>query len=427
MAADFTDAIRVFYCYAHEDQAMRDELEKHLGILKRHGQIIGWHDRDISAGNEWEHEINSHLNLADIILLLVSPDFIHSEYCYSVEMSRALERHYAGEAYVIPIILRPVDWDDAPFSKLQVLPTNKRPITSWPNADEAFLDVARGIRIAVKGYVSQKVKEQSTNKNDAHAEIIHGNNTPRSYELEHHREGLDAYEEALRLDPNNVEAHIGKGNALYYLKNYTLASGTYHQAILIDPGNVEIYNFRGQSLYSAGYYEQAFEVFKQALHVDPKNVMAYNGIASTLSALERFAEAIDISDQAIYLDPSNALAYNNKGVALRNLKRYEKALAVFQEAIRIAPDYVALYINQGNTLNDLNRYNEAFASYDQAIRLDPSNAHGYNGKGNALYKLHRYEEALVAYDQAILMDPTLAVAYNNNRSPGKIKRSQASL
>jgi TIR domain-containing protein len=164
MAADLTDAIKVFYCYAHEDQALRDELEKHLGILRRQGQIMGWHDQDISAGKEWEHEIDTHLNLANIILLLVSPDFIHSEYCYSVEMMQALERHDAGEARVIPIILRPVDWDDAPFSKLQILPANRRPITSWPNPDEAFLDVARGIRKAVKEYLSQKVREQWPNK-----------------------------------------------------------------------------------------------------------------------------------------------------------------------------------------------------------------------------------------------------------------------
>jgi tetratricopeptide (TPR) repeat protein len=270
MAVEFTDAIKVFYCYAHEDQAMRDELE----------------------------------------------------------------RHYAGEARVIPVILRPVDWDDAPFSKLQVLPTNRRPITSWPNSDEAFFDVARGIRIAVKGYVSQKLRKQSQNKNDIHAEIIHGKNSPRSFELEHHRGGLEVYEEAIRLDPSNVEAHIGKGNALYYLKNYTSASGAYHQAILLDPGNVEIYNFRGQALYTGGYYERAFEVFEQALQVDPKNVKAHNGIASILSALERFAEAIVICDQAINLDPSNALAiaYNNRGLVLEGMGKSKEARQAYKKA-----------------------------------------------------------------------------------------------
>ncbi|SRR6266436_2206735 len=97
------------------------------------------------------HEINIHLNSAQIILLLVSPDFLASEYCYGDEVERAMKRHEAGEAIVIPIILRPVEWEDTPFSKLQPLPTDGRPATRWRNLDEAFLDIERGIRKAIKG------------------------------------------------------------------------------------------------------------------------------------------------------------------------------------------------------------------------------------------------------------------------------------
>src|SRR6266480_2456082 len=110
MTAKQIRAVEVFYCYAHKDQALRDELEKHLATLKRLNQIVGWHDRQIQAGMEWEGEIASHLSTASIFLLLVSPDFISSDYCYSIEMKQALERHKAGDARVIPIILRPVDW-----------------------------------------------------------------------------------------------------------------------------------------------------------------------------------------------------------------------------------------------------------------------------------------------------------------------------
>ncbi len=135
----------LFYSYAHKDEKLRNELEKHLFHLKRLGSIVEWYDRDISAGTEWEYEINAHLNSASIILLLISPDFMASEYCYSTEMTRAMERHEAGEARVIPIILRPSDWKSSPFSKLQVLPTNGRPVTKWQSRDEALVDVARGI------------------------------------------------------------------------------------------------------------------------------------------------------------------------------------------------------------------------------------------------------------------------------------------
>ena len=142
--------IEIFFSYAHEDETLRNELAKQLKLMKRQGLINEWYDRDIDAGTEWKHEIDEHLNNAQIILLLVSPDFITSDYCYDIEMMRAMERHEAREARVIPVILRPCDWHSAPFSKLQALPRNAKPITTWSNHDDAFLDVAKGIRKVVE-------------------------------------------------------------------------------------------------------------------------------------------------------------------------------------------------------------------------------------------------------------------------------------
>jgi hypothetical protein len=142
--------IEVFYSYSHEDEALRDELNKHLALLKRQGVIRDWHDRRIAAGTEWSGQIDEHVNSAGVILLMVSADFMASDYCWDVEMTRAMERHEAGEAVVIPIIVRAVDWHSAPFGKLQALPKNAKPVTSWPNRDEAFADIAKGIRGAVE-------------------------------------------------------------------------------------------------------------------------------------------------------------------------------------------------------------------------------------------------------------------------------------
>src|SRR6516165_5669862 len=102
--------LTLFYSYSHEDEILRDQLEKHLRHLQRQGLISAWHDRQILAGETWEHEIDRHLEMASIILLLISPDFLGSDYCYENEMQRALERHERGEARVIPLILRPCDW-----------------------------------------------------------------------------------------------------------------------------------------------------------------------------------------------------------------------------------------------------------------------------------------------------------------------------
>ncbi|MEH2206227.1 MAG: GUN4 domain-containing protein [Nostoc sp.] len=153
-------SLQLFFSYSHRDEALRDELANHLSTLTRQGVISNWHDRKILPGDEWDHQINDNLNTADIILLLVSSDFIASSYCWDVEVTTAIERHNTGKARVIPVILRRVDWSDTPFAKLQFLPKNAEPVTSWTNRDEAFTNVAQGIRVAaqqLKGERQQKL------------------------------------------------------------------------------------------------------------------------------------------------------------------------------------------------------------------------------------------------------------------------------
>jgi hypothetical protein len=149
MPSDREGAVDVFVSYAHEDEDLCDELRKHLTILEREGEIRSWHDRAILPGEAWGSAIDHRLNAADVILLLVSPDFMASKYCFDVELPRALERQKAGSARVVPIILRPADWSRAPFSELQLLPKDGRPVTSWSDRDEAFLNVQQGLRAVI--------------------------------------------------------------------------------------------------------------------------------------------------------------------------------------------------------------------------------------------------------------------------------------
>lgn len=149
-AARSAAPVKLFYAYSHKDEKQRDRLEKHLTMLKRQGVIEEWHDRKIGAGIEWKGQIDKHLNEARVILLLVSADFLHSNYCYDVELKRALERHWAGEARVVPIIIKPCDWQHPPLNGLQALPKDGKPVVKWRTQDEAFTDVARGIRDAIQ-------------------------------------------------------------------------------------------------------------------------------------------------------------------------------------------------------------------------------------------------------------------------------------
>lgn len=140
----------VFFSYSHKDESFRDELEVHLSALKRQKIIESWHDRKIIAGSLIDDAIDKHIDSAEIILLLISPDFIASDYCYDKEVQKALQRNSQGTARVIPVILRPCDWRELPFGKLLATPTDGRAISLWPNHDQAFLEVVKSVKVALR-------------------------------------------------------------------------------------------------------------------------------------------------------------------------------------------------------------------------------------------------------------------------------------
>ena len=141
-------AAKIFISYSHRDEKFKDDLQIGLASLKNNGHIAAWDDRAIMAGDEWDHEIKDALYKADIILLLVSPDFLASRYVREQEIKIAMERHNnpSDPAIVVPIIIRPSDWKDNAFSAFQALPENSKPVSTWSNYDEAMLDVVSGIK-----------------------------------------------------------------------------------------------------------------------------------------------------------------------------------------------------------------------------------------------------------------------------------------
>lgn len=135
-----------FISYSHRDEVFRQELETHLAPLRRQGLLSVWHDRRITPGDHLDDAISENLESADLILMLISADFVASEYCYAREMTRALERHQARAARAISIICRPCDFQGLPFGRFLLLPTDGKPVSSWPDRDAAWVDVVRGIR-----------------------------------------------------------------------------------------------------------------------------------------------------------------------------------------------------------------------------------------------------------------------------------------
>ena len=231
------------------------------------------------------------------------------------------------------------------------------------------------------------------------------------YNQQRYEEALEAYEQAIRLDPNNAKAYTGKGNVLYNLERYDEALEAYDQAIRLDPNDASAYIGKGGLLDDIQLYGDALEAYERAIRLDSNNARACIGKGDVLDSLQRYDEALAAYDEAIRLDPNNATVYINKGVALHSLQRYDEALAAYDEAIRLDRNKALTYSNKGALLGDLQRYEEALEAYDQASRLDFTNATVYINKGDILENLLRYGEALVAYEQAILLDTDDASAY----------------
>lgn len=157
---------KLFISYSHKDADLRVELEKHLSILRRQEVISSWSDRCIRSGDKLHNEIDVHLDAADIILLLISVDFLASDYCYDIEMSRAMKRHEDGTARVIPVILRPCDWHGAPFGSLMATPPDGKPVVDHTSHDQGFLEVVKAIRRVVNSRGSSTQSEKDSVIND---------------------------------------------------------------------------------------------------------------------------------------------------------------------------------------------------------------------------------------------------------------------
>jgi hypothetical protein len=187
---------KVFFSYSHDDEHYRDQLEKHLALLKREGLIESWHDRRIRAGSPVDQEIDEQLVQADIVLLLVSASFLASDYCYGKELQRAMERHETGEAVVVPVIVRPCDWKSSPFGKLLAAPRDGKPVTTWPNYDEAYTDIARRVRELVDAKSPGKPRLAQGRTQRQSAPTTSSTKLPRSSNMRLRRSFTDAERDA---------------------------------------------------------------------------------------------------------------------------------------------------------------------------------------------------------------------------------------
>ncbi len=230
-------------------------------------------------------------------------------------------------------------------------------------------------------------------------------------------EAIEAYDEAIRLNPNYAKAWFNKGLSLDDLGKYDEAAKAYDEAIRLDPNNATKPWFnKGLALDELGEYDEAVKAYDEAIRLDPNNAAkAWFTKGLALDELGEYDEAVKAYDEAIKIDPNNATkAWFNKGLALDELGEYDEAVKAYDEAIRLDPNNAAkAWFNKGLALDELGEYDEAVKAYDEVIKIDPNDAKAWNNKGIVLDDLGIYDAAIEAYDEAIRLDPHYAMAWNN--------------
>jgi tetratricopeptide (TPR) repeat protein len=328
--------LRLFISYAHEDEEQLRELERHLSQLRREGCIEDWHDRHLTGGTEWRGRIDAELKKADIVLLLVSPAFVHSDYCNDVELARAMVRHKKGLARVIPVILRPVDWETASFGTLQALPTNGKSIVQWEPVDSGYLDVAKGVRRVVE-------------------------------ELR-----KDGDEGGVRWRWGIVVATLALSLLLgWAIRQWIEQHGELSQDLALARGFLD-----------TGHYADAAAAFAQALEVDPGSPEAALGREKAVLGMEPLApKEFDSEGFGRRLDGLLARAPDDPDLILldgdRHYRRGEltRAEARYRDALARRPDFPEALFRLGVLRSQAGDMEGAQAQYRAASELAPDTAH----------------------------------------------------
>lgn len=318
--------VTVFIAYARKDKMLKEKLEEHLSNLRYRGLINLWQDGEVQPGDDWEQEIVRNMERASLVLLLISASFMASHYYRSVEMQQALDRYERGAVTIIPVLLRPAMFTDAPFARLQSLPSNGKSITTWRNRDSAFVDVALGIEKAL-------LQQLETGQTKA---------------------GESATGQLRSLEDNTFPAIAAPTLVLFehllaFLRMVFLRiSGRQHKA-------------------EQTYYQQALKAYEEALVQNPADLVALKGKGLALEALQDYAQALAVFRQWTVQDPQ-AFPYTHIGAIHLKLKQPEEARQAYEQALAHDPQDATACYGLGQALTHLGQTDAATQAYRRAAQ-----------------------------------------------------------
>lgn len=322
-------SFKVFVSFASEDENLKNKLEKQINSLKRKGLVIIQDRCSIQAGTEIDVQVEKYINESHIILLLISPDFLHSDQCYS-ELEKAIERHQEGIARALPIILRAVEWESTPLRNLKIFPTDARPITQWSDQDEAFLDVIKGIREVVEELTKQEYRKEE----------------------EQFISKISLYKKETET---NSDDHIAWRNLALVWEEL---------------GGLQKANFLEKEAMSS--YEQASTAYKKLTELQPQSYIALSKQGSVLEKLDQPEDAAASYEKALDLKPNDYILLSKNGSVQEKLERHDKAIISYDKILELKQDDYIIWTQRGTVLINLGRYKEAIDSYNRALKIKPN-------------------------------------------------------
>ncbi|MEG4322251.1 MULTISPECIES: tetratricopeptide repeat protein [unclassified Microcoleus] len=224
---------------------------------------------------------------------------------------------------------------------------------------------------------------------------------------------INAYNQAIQLNPNYAPAYFDRGNARHQLEDNQGALADYNQALQINPNYAEAYNNRGIVRRNLGDKQGAMADYNQALKINPNLVAAYTNRGNARSNLGDKQGALVDYDKALKIDPNYADAYYNRGIARYGLGDNQGAMTDYNQALRINPKFVYAYLNRGSAHLGLGDKQAALADYNQALQIDPNSAPAYNNRGVVRLGLKDNQGALADVNEALRINPNFHEAYYN--------------
>ena len=346
----------IFISYKHEDQEFAENL---IHRIEKAG-FKPWVDHDqLHIGDDWRNGIDEAIKNSFALIVIMSPEAKTSEYV-TYEWAFA----WGAGVKVLPIIYKdtPLHPRLEALQHLNFINPKSRPWDTLLNTIKKIADTF-----------------------SSSTPPIPQNTSPSYYSA----------------SEQTKEFWLDTGRIFLEREDYPAALEAYRQAIILDPHDANAYASKSQALSKLEQYKEALTASEQAIRLAPNLANAYYNKGFALYQLSRYKEALAASEQAIRLDPNFANAYLYKGLALHQLGRYKEALAAYDQAIHLNPSYSNIYYDKGLALHQLGRYKEALATYDQAIRLNPNDTDFYKGRGNTFAMLGKLEEAQYSHLTAL--------------------------